>query len=185
MGHRLSRIYTRTGDDGTTGLADGRRVRKDHPRVALAGDIDELNCLLGLVLAARPPAGVAEVLSRLQHELFELGAECALAPPRLDAAWTRRLEEDLDRLNADLPPLREFLLPGGDHGAAVCHLARAVCRRAERAAWTLHAVEPLNPYALRYLNRLSDLLFVIARVLARGGGGRETLWKPRPPAPPV
>jgi cob(I)alamin adenosyltransferase len=181
MGNRLSRIYTRTGDDGTTGLADGRRVRKDHTRVGVMGDVDELNCLLGIVLAQAPPADVAAVLARLQHELFELGAELAAAPPRLDGAWTARLEDDLDRFNATLPPLREFLLPGGRGGAAVCHLARAVCRRAERRAWTLAAEENVRPDVLRYLNRLSDLLFVLARILAVRTGGTETLWNPRPP----
>ncbi len=181
MGHRLSRIYTRTGDQGTTGLADGRRVRKDHPRVAVTGDVDELNCLLGIVLVHAPPPEVAAVLTRLQHELFELGAELAAAPPRLEPAWTAQLEHDLDGFNAALPPLREFLLPGGGSGAAYCHLARAVCRRAERRAWTLAGGEEVRPDVLRYLNRLSDLLFVLARVLARRAGGTETLWSPRPP----
>ena len=181
MGHRLSRIYTRTGDGGTTGLADGRRVRKDHPRVAVTGDVDELNSLLGIVLVHAPPPEVAAVLARLQHELFELGAELAAAPPRLEAEWTTRLEQDLDRFNDTLPPLREFLLPGGGGGAAYCHLARAVCRRTERRAWTLAAEDEVRPETLRYLNRLSDLLFVIARFLARAAGDAETLWHPRPP----
>jgi cob(I)alamin adenosyltransferase len=181
MGYRLSRIYTRTGDGGTTGLADGRRVSKNHPRVAVTGEVDELNCLLGLVLAHAPPPDVSAVLGRLQHELFELGAELAGAPPRLAPEWTEALESDLDRFNEALPPLREFVLPGGDVAAAFCHLARAVCRRAERRAWRLAGEEEVRPDVLRYLNRLSDLLFVLARVLTRRVSGAETLWKPRPP----
>lgn len=188
MGHRLSRIYTRTGDRGTTGLADGDRIAKTHPRIDLMGGIDELNSLVGVVLAHTPPSGgeateTTAIMTRLQHELFEIGAECARAPARLDDSWVTRLERDLDHLNEALPPLQEFLLPGGSPAAAFCHLARAVCRRVERQAWHLASSEALNPALLQYLNRLSDLLFVIARVLARREGGREILWNPRPAEP--
>jgi len=179
MGHRLSKIYTRTGDDGTTGLASGERIAKTDPRVAAFGDVDELNSALGLLLAEAdvPPAIVAS-LERIQHELFEIGAELSLPGYRkIGAEHVAALERDLDRLNEELPPLEEFVLPGGTRAAAVCHLARTICRRAERSAWAAADVAALNPDLLRYVNRLSDLLFVTARALARQNGGRETLWR--------
>lgn len=179
MGHRLSKIYTRTGDDGTTGLASGERIGKTDPRVAAFGDVDETNSALGLLLAEPdvPPA-IAAPLTRIQHELFEIGAELSLPGYRkIGAEHVAQLEHDLDRLNEDLPPLKEFVLPGGTRAAAVCHLARTICRRAERSAWAAAALTPLNPALLGYLNRLSDLLFVIARSLARQNGGQETLWR--------
>jgi cob(I)alamin adenosyltransferase len=178
VGHRLSKIYTRTGDDGTTGLANGERVDKCNARVEAFGDVDETNSAIGLVLAEpKLPAEVRECLTRLQHELFEVGSELSLPGlSSITAAHVLRLEQDLDSLNADLPPLKEFVLPGGNRAAAACHLARTVCRRAERRAWAATRHSTLNSELLRYLNRLSDLLFVVARVLARQDGGQETLW---------
>jgi cob(I)alamin adenosyltransferase len=179
VGHRLSKIYTRTGDDGTTGLASGERIDKCDERVETFGDVDEVNSAIGIVLAEpQLPENVRACLTRLQHELFDLGAELAMPDyVRILAAHVVKLENDLDDFNAVLPPLKEFVLPGGNRAAAVCHLARAVCRRAERRAWAAAKITPLNPEALRYLNRLSDLLFVIARTLARRDNGQETLWR--------
>ena len=179
MGHRLSRIYTRTGDDGTTGLANGERVEKADPRVAAFGDVDETNSALGVLLAEPdlPPA-IGATLTRIQHELFEIGAELSLPGYRqITGEHVTRLEQELDALNAELPPLKEFVLPGGTRAAAVCHLARTICRRAERSAWAAAKLATLNPELTRYLNRLSDLLFVMARWLARRDGGTETLWR--------
>lgn len=179
MGHRLSKIYTRTGDQGSTGLGDGRRVAKDDARVEALGAVDELNSALGLLLTEPLPAAVHECLVRVQHALFDLGGELSIPGHRqLTADYVARLEVALDNLNKDLPPLKEFILPGGNRAAAICHLARTVCRRAERRAFTLARTEPVNEAALMYLNRLSDLLFVIARVLARQDGGGEVLWQP-------
>lgn len=182
MGNRLTKIYTRTGDDGTTGLATGERVAKDCPRVEAFGTVDELNSCLGLLLAtANLPAAIRDSLTSIQHRLFDLGGE--LAVPGRDvilASDTTSLETLLDALNADLPPLKDFVLPGGTPGAAACHLARAVCRRAERRVITLQRDEAVNAEGVRYLNRLSDLLFVMSRVLCRVDGGTEVIWKPRP-----
>jgi cob(I)alamin adenosyltransferase len=179
MGHRLSKIYTRTGDDGTTGLANGDRVDKADPRVEAFGNVDETNSALGLLLAENDvPPGIRSSLARIQHELFDVGAELSLPGYRqITAEHVGRLERDLDQLNAELPPLEEFVLPGGTRAAATCHLARTICRRAERSAWSASKVAALNPELLRYLNRLSDLLFVMARCLARQTGDRETLWR--------
>jgi cob(I)alamin adenosyltransferase len=179
VGHRLSKIYTRTGDDGTTGLANGERIDKCDERVEAFGDVDETNSTIGLVLAEPAlPREVRECLTRLQHELFDLGAELALPGfTSITAEHVLRLERDLDAMNAALPPLKEFVLPGGNRAAAACHLARTVCRRAERHAWAAAKRAALNPELMHYLNRLSDLLFVAARVLARQDGGEETLWK--------
>jgi cob(I)alamin adenosyltransferase len=179
VGYRLSKIYTRTGDEGTTGLAGGERVDKCDARVEAFGDVDETNSAIGVVLAEpRLPEEVRTCLTRVQHELFDLGAELAMPDRiRIRAPHVLQLEQDLDDLNAALRPLEEFVLPGGDRAAAACHLARAVCRRAERRAWAAAKVAPLNPESLRYLNRLSDLLFVVARTLACRDGGRETLWR--------
>ncbi len=179
MGHRLSKIYTRTGDEGTTGLANGERVGKTDRRVQAFGDVDETNSALGLLLTENdvPPAMRAS-LARIQHELFEIGAELSLPGYRqITPQHVSQLEHDLDELNAELPPLTEFVLPGGTRAAATCHLARTICRRAERSAWGANDVAALNPELLRYLNRLSDLLFVMARCLARQNGGQETLWQ--------
>lgn len=177
MGNRLSRIYTRTGDDGATGLADGSRLAKDAPRVASMGDLDELNANLGVVLANPLPDAIRETLIDAQHALFDVGAELAMpAASIIDDARVEALEASLDALNADLPPLREFILPGGGPGAGAAHVARAVCRRAERGLVALAADEPVNEASRRYVNRLSDYLFVAARVLARAGSG-EVFWR--------
>ena len=181
MGHRLSRIYTRTGDDGSTGLGDGLRVPKEHPRVEAYGTVDEANSAVGMVLAvAGLPADVVDCLTAVQHEMFELGGELCMPGHRaITDADVERLEQTLDRFNEALPPLKEFILPGGGPAAAACHLARTVARRAERRVWALSRVEPVAPEVARYLNRLSDLLFVIARVLARHESGSEVLWNKR------
>jgi cob(I)alamin adenosyltransferase len=178
LGKRLSKIYTRTGDDGTTGLGDGSRVPKDSLRVAAYGTVDEANSAIGVVLANDSvPAPVRNILTEVQHDLFELGGElCIPGHSAVTNAFIERLESDLDGLNADLPALKEFILPGGGPAAAACHLARTIVRRAERVTTTLAGVEAVRPEVVRYLNRLSDLLFVIARSLARLESGEEVLW---------
>ena len=178
MGNRLSKIVTRTGDDGSTGLADGARVPKESARIEACGTVDELNSVLGVLLAATDlPAPMPSQLLEIQHDLFDLGGELAIPGSVVIAA---RQVEGLEALvvswNAELPPLREFVLPGGGAAAASCHMARSICRRAERRCWALSRSEPLGPQALRYLNRLSDLLFVLARVLARRATGSEVMW---------
>ncbi len=179
MGNRLTRIYTRTGDDGTTGLGDGNRIAKDHRRVEAYGTVDEANSAIGMVLALSDvPEAVRECLTEVQHDLFDLGGElCIPGHVAIKAQFVERLEQALDGFNEKLPPLKDFILPGGGPAAAACHLARTVCRRAERRVWSLAHQEEVNPEGLRYLNRLSDLLFVIARVLARHEQGTEVLWK--------
>ncbi|MGQ0383283.1 MAG: cob(I)yrinic acid a,c-diamide adenosyltransferase [Gammaproteobacteria bacterium] len=179
MGNRLSKIYTRTGDDGTTGLGDGSRVTKDDPRVEAYGCVDECNSAIGMVLAVPGiPVAVRERLTSIQHELFDLGGELCIPGHRaIEGRHVTALESALDGFNDGLPPLKEFILPGGGPAAAACHLARAICRRAERRCWTLARMQTVAPEPLRYLNRLSDLLFVIARVLARHESGSEVLWK--------
>ena len=178
MGNRLSKIYTKTGDDGTTGLGDGSRVAKDSARVAAYGTVDELNSAIGLVLAQDLPGPVRETLTQAQHELFDLGGElCIPGMAMIHDADVERLETTLDGFNADLPALKDFILPGGGMAAACCHLARTVCRRAEREVIALARTESVRAEAIRYLNRLSDLLFVLARVLARASGHGEVLWQ--------
>ena len=179
VGNRLSKIYTRTGDDGTTGLGDGSRVPKDSLRVTAYGTVDELNCTIGMVLAIEGVNGaVRETLTQVQHELFDLGGElCIPGMAMIDDADIDRLESVLDGFNEPLPPLKDFILPGGGMAAATCHLARTVCRRAERDVIALSHVEEIRPQASRYLNRLSDLLFVLCRVLARASGHGEVLWQ--------
>lgn len=179
MGYRLSKIYTRTGDDGTTGLASGERVDKCDARVEAFGAVDETNSAIGVVLAHRElPAEVQATLTRIQHELFEVGAALSLPGyAGIRDEHVARLEADLDAVNATLPPLEEFVLPGGNAAAAACHLARAISRRAERRSWAAAKEAPVDPVLLRYLNRLSDYLFVAARKLARHGGGAEVLWR--------
>ena len=178
MGHRLSKIYTRTGDDGSTGLGDGSRVAKDSARVAAYGTVDEANSAIGLVLAASVQSDIAELLTTVQHQLFDLGGElCIPGHAAIQAADIDALEQALDRYNDPLPPLKDFILPGGGEAAARCHLARTIVRRAERETVTLSRLESVRPEAIRYLNRLSDLLFVLARVLARASGHGEVLWK--------
>ncbi len=178
MANRLSKIYTRTGDDGTTGLGDGSRTPKDSARVEAYGTVDEANSAIGMVLASDAvPDEVRRCLVEVQHDLFELGGElCIPGHSAVTDAFIDRLENDLDAFNHDLPSLKEFILPGGSKAAAACHLARTIVRRAERRAYTLANVEDVRPEVVKYLNRLSDLLFVVARVLARAESGEEVLW---------
>jgi cob(I)alamin adenosyltransferase len=179
MGKRLSKIYTRTGDDGTTGLGDGSRTSKDDARVEAYGTVDEANSAIGMVLAGdNVDDAVRDCLTEVQHDLFELGGElCIPGHSAITDDFISRLENDLDRFNEDLPHLQEFILPGGGTAAAACHLARTIVRRAERRVITLAETEDVRPEAIRYLNRLSDLLFVVARVLARSESGQEVLWQ--------
>lgn len=177
MGNRLSKIYTRTGDDGTTGLGDGTRVAKDSARVNAYGTVDEANSCLGLLLAADVPDDIRVLLTRVQHQLFDLGGElCIPGHAAIHDADIDALEARLDHYNDALPPLKDFILPGGGEAAARCHVARTVVRRAERDTVTLSRHDVVRPQAIRYLNRLSDLLFVLARVLARASGHGEVLW---------
>ncbi len=177
MGNRLSKIYTRTGDKGTTGLGDGSRVDKDNLRVETFGTVDELNSVVGLVLASEVDEEIRDCLTRTQHELFDLGGElCMPGYTLIPEICVDQLEADLDNFNEDLPPLKDFILPGGSESAARCHLARTVCRRAERLMVSLAKVEDINEVSLRYLNRLSDLLFVIAGCWPRANGGKEVIW---------
>jgi cob(I)alamin adenosyltransferase len=178
MGNRLSKIFTRTGDKGTTGLGDGSRVAKDDARIEAIGAVDELNSLLGLLLTHDLPEPLRDDLTRIQHELFDLGGElCIPGHTLIKAEAVARLEKRIELLNEDLPPLKEFILPGGSPAAAACHIARAVCRRAERRVVTLARQATLNEHLQIYLNRLSDLLFVIARILARRDGQDEKQWQ--------
>ena len=186
---RLTRIYTKTGDRGTTALGSGKRVRKDHPRIEATGDVDELNAVLGCAIAADPRSPSAALLRAVQNDLFDLGADLTMPQPRtggsrrartalrLTAAHVAPLDGAIERINAGLQPLKSFVLPGGSPPAAWLHLARTVCRRAERRCVTLARREPLNPQAIVYLNRLSDLLFVLAR-RANGDGHGDVLWVP-------
>jgi cob(I)alamin adenosyltransferase len=175
---RLSKITTRTGDKGTTGLADGTRLGKGHARIAALGSVDELNSQLGVLLAEEHPPDIREVLLQIQNDLFDLGGTLALptqdAFPESKIAW---LDEQIARYNADLPALREFILPGGSRAGALCHVARTVARRAERDLVLLMQGEPAPQYALPYLNRLSDLLFVLSRCINRVQAATETLWR--------
>jgi len=183
MGNRLSKIYTRTGDDGTTGLGDGTRVSKDSLRVEAYGTVDELNSVLGMALTADLPAAVREALATIQHELFDIGGElCIPGTEAIRDMQVERLEQTLDYLNANLAPLKDFVLPGGNESGARLHFARTVCRRAERVAVRLARDESVNPATLKYLNRLSDLLFVIARYVNISAGVPEILWRPIPRA---
>lgn len=181
MGNRLSKIYTRTGDDGTTGLGTGDRISKHSKRVEVFGTVDELNSAIGVVLACENlDADLNDCLTRIQRQLFDLGGElCIPGTTVINAEAVAGLETTLEDLNADLPPLKDFLLPGGCQEAASCHIARAICRRAERRAWSLASDEEVNAHTLKYLNRLSDLLFVIARILNRRAGCAEPLWGQR------
>jgi len=180
MGHRLSQIATRTGDDGTTGLGDGSRTSKDSLRVAAMGDVDELNSAIGVLLTEQLPDEVRADLTDIQHDLFDLGGElCIPGYTMLKDAQVARLDARLAHYNADLPRLAEFILPGGSRAAALAHVGRAVCRRAERAIVAVGRVEPLNAAPRQYVNRLSDLLFVLARVLNRAAGGADVQWQQR------
>ena len=178
MGHRLSKITTRTGDAGETGLGDGTRVAKDNARIHALGDLDELNSVIGMVLAEDVPPAVRDALVQVQHDLFDLGGELSipghvlLKPARVEA-----LEQATETWNADLEPLKEFILPGGTRAAAAAHLARTVCRRAERSVVSLGREDKVSDAARRYLNRLSDLLFVAGRVLNRHAGQNDVQWR--------
>jgi cob(I)alamin adenosyltransferase len=178
MAHRITRVYTRTGDGGTTGLADGARVPKDAPLIEAIGAVDELNAALGVLAAETLPDPVRACLTDVQHDLFDLGGE--LSRPGhtiLTDDYVARLERALDGFNRDLPPLKDFILPGGSRAAALAHVARTVCRRTERRLVTLAKKKSAPPLAVRYLNRLSDLLFVLARVLNRAAGRGDVLWQ--------
>ena len=178
MGHRLSKITTRTGDKGETGLGDGSRVPKDGIRIAALGEVDELNSSIGLLLAEPLPADVGEALVAVQHDLFDLGGEIAVPGyTSLTQRQIERIEAELERCNAGLPPLKEFILPGGTRAAALAHLARTVCRRAERSLVALARTESVSDLARIYLNRLSDLLFVLGRYLNRASGENDVLWQ--------
>jgi cob(I)alamin adenosyltransferase len=179
MGHRLSKITTRTGDSGDTGLGDGARVRKDSPRVAALGEIDELNSAIGLLLAEPMPENIRGNLENIQHDLFDLGGDVSI-PGRatMTSAQIEKLEAFLEELNAGLPRLKEFILPGGTRAAGLAHIARTVCRRAERSLVALSSTERVADAGRIYLNRLSDLLFVMGRVLNREGGRGDVLWRP-------
>ncbi|MGF6756368.1 cob(I)yrinic acid a,c-diamide adenosyltransferase [Paraburkholderia sp. GAS42] len=178
MGYRLSKIATRTGDDGTTGLGDGRRVRKDDARIAAIGDVDELNSNLGVLLCEALPDDVRKALFAIQHDLFDLGGElCVPGHTMIVDAQLAQLDVWLAHYNATLPPLKEFILPGGSRAAAVAHVCRTVCRRAERSIVALGQTETINAAPRQYVNRLSDLLFVLARVMNRADGGTDVLWE--------
>ncbi len=179
MGNRLSKIYTRTGDDGTTGLGDGQRVPKESLRIDTCGAVDELNSMLGLLLATEDlPANITTCLTRVQNQLLNLGGElCIPDTSVMTHDSITELEAAIDQFNATLPPLKDFILPGGTPEASTCHLARTICRRAERRAWQLARTTAVNEFSLKYLNRLSDLLFVIARTLNNHAGHDEPLWQ--------
>ena len=177
-GNRLSKIVTRTGDAGTTGLGDGSRTTKDSLRIDAIGEIDELNSSLGVLLCEDLPDAVRSALLDVQNDLFDLGGElCLPGMEVMKEAQVARLEEQADAFNAELPMLKEFILPGGTRPAALAHLSRTVCRRAERAMVRLHNAEPLSDPARRYVNRLSDLLFILGRALNRAGGRGDVLWQ--------
>lgn len=179
MGNRLSKIYTRTGDAGTTGLGDGSRVNKDSLRVQAMGSVDELNAWIGLLLTESLPSDTILLLTEIQHVLFDLGGElCIPGHTMLTQQQTTQLEEALDQMNEQLSPLKEFILPGGSKASAYCHLARTVCRRAERDVTALSRMESVSNEVMQYLNRLSDFLFVLCRHLNRTSGQQDVLWKP-------
>jgi cob(I)alamin adenosyltransferase len=178
MGNRLSKIYTRTGDQGTTGLGDGSRVDKDSLRVEAMGDVDELNAIIGIMLTEPILVGMRETFTAIQHDLFDLGGEICLPGHNLiKPERVTQLENALDNWNEELEPLKEFILPGGSRAAAYCHLARTVCRRAERQLVRLSRQEQVTEVSLQYLNRLSDLLFVACRSLNKAAGQDDVLWK--------
>ena len=178
MGNRLSKIYTKTGDDGTTGLGDGSRIAKNAARVEAFGTVDEANSAIGVILASSSSTDfISKCLTNVQHDLFELGGElCIPGHAAIAQSFITRLENELDYLNKDLPSLKDFILPGGGPASAACHLARTTVRRAERRVLTLKNKEPVRDEVIGYLNRLSDLLFVIARILARIENGKEVIW---------
>ncbi len=181
MGNRLTKIYTRTGDDGTTGLGDGSRINKDSLRVEAMGDLDELNSIIGIMLTESVPTNLASLLTHIQHDLFNVGGEiCIPGYVILQQSRITELERSIDLLNEQLVPLKEFILPGGSKASAYCHLARTVCRRAERKLVELHRNEKVTDISLQYLNRLSDLLFVMCRSINKQAGISDVLWKNEP-----
>ena len=178
MGNRLSKIATRTGDNGTTGLGDGSRTDKDSARIAALGDVDELNSFVGLLLCEPMPAELREELISIQHDLFDLGGElCIPGYQMITDVHVIRLDSLLQKYNADLPVLQEFILPAGSRAASIAHLCRTVCRRAERSIVTLGKAEAINEFPRQYVNRLSDLMFVLSRALNRFAGGTDVLWQ--------
>lgn len=178
MGNRLSKIATRTGDKGSTGLGDGSRVDKDNLRIQAIGDVDELNSQLGLLLCDQLDPALREALLSIQHDLFDLGGElCIPGYTLVNDGQVARLDALLEKYNADLPPLKDFILPGGSHAAALAHVCRTVCRRAERSIVSLGKSETVSEPVRQYVNRLSDLLFVLSRVLNRADGGSDVLWQ--------
>ena len=178
MGNRLSKIATRTGDKGTTGLGDGSRIDKDSARIASLGDVDELNSFVGLLLCEDMPAELREELISIQHDLFDLGGElCIPGYQMITEVHVLRLDNLLEKYNADLPVLKEFILPAGSRAASIAHVCRTVCRRAERSIVTLGKNEAINEHPRQYVNRLSDLMFVLSRVLNRYAGGSDVLWQ--------
>lgn len=179
MGNRLSKIATRTGDDGSTGLGDGSRTGKDSARIHALGEVDELNSFVGLLLCEEMPAGLREELVSIQHDLFDLGGELCIPGDyqMIKEEHVVRLDGLLEKYNADLPVLKEFILPAGSRAASIAHVCRTVCRRAERAIVALSKVEDIRAYPRQYVNRLSDLMFVLARVLNRFAGGSDVLWQ--------
>lgn len=180
MGHRLSKIYTRTGDAGTTGLGDGQRVSKNSLRIHALGEVDEANAIIGVLLCEDLPEAVRALLTDVQHDLFDLGGEvCIPGMSMITGKQVTHLENQLDAFNAELEPLKDFILPGGTRAAALAHHARTVCRRAERAPVALTQEEAVNDGPRQYLNRLSDLLFVLGRALNRAGGRGDVLWQKR------
>ena len=180
MGHRLYKIYTSNGDAGTTGLGNGNRVSKNSLRIHTLGEVDEVNAAIGVLLCEELPEDVRALLTNVQHDLFDLGGEvCIPGMEMITAKQVQHLEEELDRFNDDLEPLKDFILPGGTRAAALCHQARTICRRAERMIVALGQEEAVNDAPRQYLNRLSDLLFVLGRVLNRAGGRGDVLWQKR------
>jgi cob(I)alamin adenosyltransferase len=183
LANRLNKIYTRTGDKGSTGLGDGTRVAKDSLRIAAIGDVDELNSMIGILQTEALEANIHAVLEGIQHDLFDMGGELCMPNIKetesfamIKAERVTALEAQLDVWNDTLPPLKEFILPGGSHAAAYCHLARTVCRRAERSMTTLNSQEKITGISLQYINRLSDLLFVLCRILNKNAGVPDIQW---------
>jgi cob(I)alamin adenosyltransferase len=178
MGNRLSKLYTKTGDSGTTGLGDGSRIEKVSPRLCAIGEVDELNCAIGLLIATNVPESMQIILIDIQHDLFDLGGELSIPGSSfVTSEAVEKIEALIDEYNLDLPPLKEFVLPGGCAAAAAAHLSRAVCRRAERAILVVHASEAVNIESIKFVNRLSDLLFVVARTTARLDDVGEIMWR--------
>lgn len=177
MGNRLTKIYTRTGDAGETGTADGKRLSKDDSLIHAQGDIDELNSFIGLLASKLDDSKLQALLNRIQHDLFDIGAELSMSQQYITTDKVDFLEQQLDYFNADLPPLKEFILPGGGEAACLCHIARAVCRRVERGLVKLHKQQALGAELLAYINRLSDFLFVLARIITRHTGEKEVYWQ--------